>query len=69
GAMVIVSVVNPTTGRQAAAISQEVISSDVVREAVQLPAGSHIFLNLKKAHEYGLKYSEMSLSSVNTIIE
>ncbi|MBT3368158.1 MAG: hypothetical protein HN416_13480, partial [Nitrospina sp.] len=69
GAMVVVSVDNPTTGRQAAAISQEVLSNDVVKKAVQLPAGSHIFLNLKKANEYGLKYREMALSAVNTIIE
>ena len=69
GAMVIVSVDNPTTGRQAAAISQEVLSKDVVTKKVQLPAGSHIFLNLKKAHEYGLKYREMALSTVNRVIE
>ncbi len=69
GAMVIVSVDDPTTGRQAAAISREVLSQDLVREKVQLPAGSHIFLNLKKAHEYGLKYREMALSAVNRIIE
>jgi len=69
GAMVIVSVDNPTTGRQAAAISREVLSKDVVKKKVQLPAGSHIFLNLKKANEYGLKYREMALSAVNRIIE
>ena len=69
GAMVIVSVDNPTTGRQAAAISREVLSKDVVKKKVQLPAGSHIFLNLKKANEYGLKYREMALSNVNRIIE
>jgi putative tryptophan/tyrosine transport system substrate-binding protein len=69
GAMVIVSVDNPTTGRQAAAISQEVLSKDVVKKKVQLPAGSHIFLNLKKADEYGMKYREMALSTVNRIVE
>ena len=69
GAMVIVSVDNPTTGRQAAAISREVLSKDVVRKKVQLPAGSHIILNLKKANAYGLRYGEMALSVVNQIIE
>ena len=69
GAMVIVSVDNPTTGRQAAAISREVLSKDIVRKKVQLPAGSHIFFNLKKANEYGLKYREMALSAVNRVIE
>ena len=69
GAMVIVSVDNPTTGRQAAAISREVLSKNVVRKKVQLPAGSHILLNLKKADAYGLKYREMALSMVNRFIE
>ena len=69
GAMLIVSVDIPTIGRQAAAISREVLSGDVVKRKVQLPAGSHIILNLKKANEYGLKYREMALSVVNRIIE
>ncbi len=69
GAILIVSVDNPTTGRQAAAISQELLAGDEVKKDVQLPAGSHIFLNLKKANAYGLKHSEMALSAVNTIIE
>ena len=69
GAVLIVSVDNPTTGRQAAAISREVLSGDVVEKKVQLPAGSHIILNLKKANAYGLKYGEMALSVVNRIIE
>jgi len=69
GAVLIVSVDNPTTGRQAAAISRKVLSKDVVKKKVQLPAGSHIILNLKKANAYGLKYGEMALSVVNQIIE
>lgn len=69
GAVLIVSVDNPTTGRQAAVISREVLSGDVVKKKVQLPAGSHIILNLKKANEYGLKYGEMALSVVNRFIE
>jgi len=69
GAVLIVSVDNPTTGRQVAAISREVLSGDVVKTKVQLPAGSHIILNLKKANAYGLKYGEMALSVVNRIIE
>ncbi|MBC8460123.1 MAG: hypothetical protein H8D67_19220, partial [Deltaproteobacteria bacterium] len=69
GAVLIVSVDNPTTGRQAAAISREVLSGDVVKKKVQLPAGSHIILNLRKANKYGLKYGEMALSVVNQIIE
>jgi putative tryptophan/tyrosine transport system substrate-binding protein len=69
GAVLIVSVDNPTVGRQAAAISREVLSGDPVKTRVQLPAGSHILLNLKKAKEYGLTYGEMALSMVNEMIE
>ena len=50
GAVLIVSVDNPTTGRQAAAISREVLSGDLVRKKVPLSAGSHIILNLKKGN-------------------
>jgi len=69
GAVLIVSVDNPTTGRQAAAISQEVLSGDPAKTKVQLPAGSHIILNLEKAKAYGLTYGEMALSMVNRFIE
>jgi putative ABC transport system substrate-binding protein len=69
GAVLIVSVDNPTMGRQAAAISREVLSGDPVKTRVQLPAGSHILLNLKKAKEYGLAYGGMALSMVNEMIE
>ena len=69
GAVLIVSVDNPTTGRQAAAMSQEVLSGDLVKRKVQLPAGSHIILNLEKARDYGLTYGEMALSMVNRFVE
>jgi putative ABC transport system substrate-binding protein len=69
GAVLVVSVDDPTTGRQAAAISREVLSKDKVLKKVQLPAGSHIYLNLKKANEYKLKLREVALGSVNRIVE
>ena len=42
---------------------------DKLNNKVQLPAGSHIILNLKKANEYGLKCGVMALSVANRIIE
>lgn len=69
GAVLIVSVDNPTIGRQAAAIATDVLTGAKVEEKVQPPAGSHIILNLKKVKEHGLKYQEAALSSVNEIIE
>ena len=69
GAVLIVSVDNPTIGRQAAGIAMEVLSVGKMEEKVQPPAGSHILLNLKKVKEYGLPYKEEALGSVNQIIE
>ena len=69
GAVLIVSVDNPTIGRQAAGIAMEVLSVGKMEEKVQSPAGSHIILNLKKVKEYGLPYKEEALGSVNQIIE
>ncbi len=69
GAMMIISVDHATTGRQAAAMTREVLSKNTVQKKVQLPAGSHIILNLKKADEYGLKYGDSALDAVNGIIE
>jgi putative ABC transport system substrate-binding protein len=68
GAVLIVSVDDATIGRQAAGISANVITG-AAGEKVQYPAGSHIIMNLRKVKEYGLKYEESSLNSVNEIIE
>lgn len=69
GAALIVSVDNPTLGRQAAGIAQNVISGTQLKEKVQFPAGSHIILNLKKIKEYDFDYNEDALGAVNQIIE
>jgi putative ABC transport system substrate-binding protein len=68
GAALIVSVDDPTIGRQAADIAVGVLAGEPVEEKVQLPAGSHVILNLKKVSQYGLKYNENALSAVNQII-
>jgi len=69
GAALIVSVDEPTIGRQAASMAKELTSVGRMEEKVQYPAGSHILLNLKKAKEYGLQYNEEALSVVNKIVE
>ncbi len=69
GATLIVSVDNPTIGRQAAGIALEVLAGEKMEEKAQYPAGSHIILNLKKVKAYGVGYNEEALSSVNRIIE
>ena len=69
GAALIISVDNPTIGRQAAGIVTEILSTGTIEEKVQYPAGSHIILNLKKVKEYGLQYKKEALSAVNQIVE
>jgi putative ABC transport system substrate-binding protein len=69
GAVLIVSVDDPTIGRQAAGIATEALSVGKMDEKVQYPAGSHIILNLKKVKEYDLQYNEEALSVVNQIVE
>ena len=69
GATLIVSVDDPTIGRQAADIAREVLSEKESGEKVQLPAGSSIILNLRRVSAIGLPYNEAALSAVNQIIE
>lgn len=69
GAVLTVSVDDPTIGRQAAGIAMEVLAESTFDEKVQFPAGSYIVLNLKRVKEYGLSYNEDALGSVNDILE
>jgi len=69
GVTLILSVDNPTIGRQAAGIALEVLAGEKMEEKVQYPAGSHITLNLNKVKDYGLEYNADALASVNRIIE
>ena len=69
GAVLIVSVDEPTIGRQAAGMAKEITSVGKIEEKVQYPAGSHIILNLRKVKEYDLRYNEEALSVVNQIVE
>jgi putative ABC transport system substrate-binding protein len=68
GAVLIVSVDDPTTGRQAADMAMEALTGRAVGEKVQVPAGSHVILNLKKVSQYDLKYNEGALGAVNQVI-
>jgi putative ABC transport system substrate-binding protein len=69
GVTLVLSVDNPTIGRQAAGIALEVLAGEKMEEEVQYPAGSHITLNLRKVKDYGLEYNADALASVNRIIE
>jgi putative ABC transport system substrate-binding protein len=69
GAVLVVSVDDPTIGRQAADMASGLLSTQKSDEKVQFPAGSQVILNLKKAKEYGLEYNPNALGVVNTIIK
>ncbi len=69
GTVLTVSVDIPTVGRQVARMAQDLLSTKTINPKVQLPAGSHMTLNLKKVNEYGLNYSEDALALINRIIE
>ena len=69
GAMLVVSPDDSTIGRQAADMAEQVLENKEPAEKVQYPMGTYMIMNLKKAKQYGLTYSEESLSAVNEIIE
>jgi putative ABC transport system substrate-binding protein len=69
GATLVLSVDNPTIGRQAAGIAQALLDGKDLKERVQSPAGTHIILNMKKVKLYRLNFSDDALGAVNQIIE
>lgn len=69
GAVLTIAADIPTMGRQAAGLAQDILNREVIDEKVQPPAGSHVILNLKKVHEYGIKINHAALSSVEEIIQ
>lgn len=69
GAALVVSVDDPTIGRQAAGIASEILSGAKIEDKVQYPAGSQIILNLKKIKEYKIEYNSNALGTVNTVIQ
>jgi len=69
GAMLTIAADIPTMGRQAAGIAKDILKQQPIDEPVQFPAGSHITLNLKKGHEYGITINHAALSSVERIIQ
>lgn len=69
GAALIVSVDDPTIGRQAAGIAMDLLAGGTIEDPIQFPAGSSITLNMKKIEAYGLEYNKNALSTVNNIIK
>ncbi|MDM8566853.1 ABC transporter substrate binding protein [Candidatus Halobeggiatoa sp. HSG11] len=69
GAILTIAADLPTMGRQAAYLAQNILEQQIDEEKIQLPAGSHVTLNLKRIQEYGIKINHSALSSVENIIK
>ena len=69
GATLVLSADTTTIGRQAAALTLDILNGREITEKVQNPAGSYIILNLKKVEEYKINLNLDALGSVNKIIK
>ncbi|MBT6120040.1 hypothetical protein HOH45_01080 [bacterium] len=70
GATLVISPDLPTIARQGAQYTEALLfGSDLSDDAVQIPAGSHLSINLKIVAEYGLNFNEDGLQMVNEIID
>jgi len=69
GATLIVAVDDSTVGRQAAVMSDNILSGHLPQENVQLPAGSHITVNLNKIKEFGIPYNHDALDTIDHIFD
>jgi len=69
GAVLIVTVDDPTIGRQAADITLELVKGEKPIDKIQFLAGSHVIFNLKKVRALNLPFNKDALGTANTIIE
>jgi len=71
GAVLTIAADLPTMGRQAADLAQSILDMQAIAEEdkIQLPAGSHVILNLQKVREYNININHSALSSVENIIQ
>jgi len=68
GAILSISADKPTTGRQAALLTQSILEGNAKELSVTPPAGSSITLNMDKVRTYKIKLNEDALDSVNNIV-
>ncbi|MCF6148336.1 MAG: hypothetical protein E3K37_06725 [Candidatus Kuenenia sp.] len=69
GATLVISADIPTIGKQAARLTLDLLSRQKKKERVNIPAGSHISINLKKVEKNNLLLNTEALDSVNQIIQ
>jgi putative tryptophan/tyrosine transport system substrate-binding protein len=69
GATLIIAVDDSTVGRQAAVMSDNILSGHLPKDNIQLPAGSNITVNLNKIKEFGIPYNHDALDTINHIFD
>lgn len=68
GASLVISAHDPTIGRQVASMVKDFESKKDFAK-VQMPMGTNVIFNKKRADSLGLKYNKNALSVVNKVIE
>lgn len=68
GATMILSIDNPTVGRQVATMLKKMLNKEKFKK-IQYPVGSNIIFNQTLAKEYNLSYDEQMLSIFNKVIK
>ena len=68
GATLVISVDNPTIGRQIASMIESHIHNEVI-EKIQYPAGTNIIFNKKEALLIGVDFNQESSSFVSEVLE
>lgn len=69
GASLAVAADTPTIGRQAANLAQSILRRQPIADAVQMPAGSHITLNVCQLGKLKTAYNQDALDSVNKLVD
>lgn len=67
GAILSISVDNPTVGRQIASMIKQ--KSSIKSEKIQKPMGTKLVLNKKVLDQYGIEYNNSILSIINKVVE
>ncbi|MBF0099506.1 MAG: hypothetical protein HQK77_01220 [Desulfobacterales bacterium] len=69
GAVLIITVDDPTIGRQSADIAMQILEEKPIQDKIQSLVGSHVIFNLKKANSYQLKFNKDALDAADVILK
>tara|TARA_B100000745_G_C20153680_1_gene395401 strand:+ start:2814 stop:3719 length:906 start_codon:yes stop_codon:yes gene_type:complete len=69
GALMVMVVDNPTIGRQAAQLVQQIQENTLLTPKNEFPAGSHVLLNQQKAKKLGITIAPAALDDISQMVE